>query len=270
MEFSGQVIWITGATSGLGRAMAIEFAMRGAYVVPSGRRGARLAEVCDELNAVSRAPKDQGVPSSLGIQLDVTDEASVQSAMQDIIAMYDRLDVVVANAGFGVSGAFSTLSTEDWKRQFDVNVFGLITTIRHALPHLESTRGRVALVSSVLGMLAMPNNGAYTASKYAVRAIGQTLSMELHGTGVSCTTIYPGFVESEIGQVDNEGVHSPERRDKRPAKLLWKTDRAARVMVRAISRRERDYVFTAHGRLGAWIGQHFPTLAYWALRRRAS
>ena len=107
-------------------------------------------------------------------------------------------------------------------------------------------------------MVPTAGNGAYTASKYAVRAIGQTLSLELAGSGVSCTTLHPGFVASEIAQVDNQGHYSPERSDKRPAALMWPADRAARVMIDAIEKRKREYTFTAHGKLGAFIGQHMP------------
>jgi short-subunit dehydrogenase len=84
---------------------------------------------------------------------------------------------------------------------------------------------------------------------------------------VSCTTIYPGYVESEIAQVDNDGVYHPERADKRPQRFMWSVDRAARVMVAAITRRQRDFVFTWHGKFGAWIGRHAPWFAHFVLTR---
>jgi NAD(P)-dependent dehydrogenase (short-subunit alcohol dehydrogenase family) len=263
-QFEGQVVWITGGTSGLGREMALEFARRGAYVVPSGRRTQRLDEVCAEISSVSQA--SESFPPALGITLDVTDDQAVEDAPRAIIEQYGRLDVVVANAGFGVTGKFEDLSAEQWRHQLDVNVVGLASTVRCALPHLKATKGRIALISSVLGMVTAPKTGAYPASKYAVRAIGQMLSMELHGTGVSCTTIYPGFVKSEIGRVDNSGVYHPEKRDNRPSRLLWPTDKAARVMVNAIARRKRDYVFTVHGKVAGWLGRHCPALIHLALR----
>jgi len=268
MQFEGHVVWITGATSGLGREMALEFARRGAYVVPTGRRANRLDEVCAEISDISNAPKSESMPTALGMTLDVTDDIAVAQTADAIVERFGRLDIVIANAGFGVAGTIESLSADQWRRQLDTNVIGLTSTIRYALPYLKKTTGRIALISSVMGMLTVPNNGAYAASKYAVRAIGQTLSMELNGTGVSCTTIYPGFVESEIGRVDNSGVFHPDKRDKRPAKLLWPTDKAARVMVDAIARRKRDFVFTAHGKMGGWFGRHMPGLLYLALRKK--
>ena len=268
MKYKGQVVWITGATAGLGREMAYEFARQGAYVIPSGRREQRLLDVCSHIEAITKATTDAALPASLGIALDVTQEETLQSAVDRIIATYGRLDIVVANAGFGVSGAIGSLSTDDWRRQFNVNVIGLVSTVTVALPHLRDTQGRIGLVSSVMGCLTMPRNGAYSASKYAVRAIGQTLSMELHGTGVSCTTIFPGFVESEIGQVNNLGEHDPDTRDKRPAGLMWPTAKAARIMVGAIGRRKRNFTFTTHGKIGAWFGRHMPDLIHILMRRR--
>ena len=100
-----------------------------------------------------------------------------------------------------------------------------------------------------------------------MRSIGQVLSMELHGSGVSCTSLHPGFVASEIAQVDNQGHFHAERRDGRPRQLMWPTERAARVMVTAISRRRREVVFTGHGRLAAWLGRHAPELIHFAVTR---
>ena len=112
-----------------------------------------------------------------------------------------------------------------------------------------------------------PKTGAYTASKYALRAIGQTLSMELAGSGVTCTLLHPGFVESEIARVDNDGKHHPDREDKRPRQLMWPADRAARAMVDALHARKREMVFTGHGKVGAFLGQHMPGLVHLALTR---
>ena len=252
--FSGQVAWITGGGSGIGRSLALELGRQGAAVVVSGRRRQKLDEVVEALAGVGA--------EGLAVTCDVTSEEDVARAVEEVVAWKGRLDVAVANAGFAVAGPIRTLTADDWRRQLDTNVIGLTTTVRLALPHLEKTRGRIALVGSVSAQLASPGFGAYSASKYAVRAIGQTLSMELHGTGVSCTTIHPGFVESEIAQVDNQGVHHPGKRDHRPQAVMWSGERAGRVMARAIRRRSRELTFTGHGKLGAFVGRHLPGVAH--------
>ncbi len=249
-RFSDQVVWITGGWSGLGRAMAVEFARQGARVAVSGRRADRLEEVVGLIEAVG------GMGAAL--PLDVTDEDAVELAARAVVDTFGRIDVVVANAGYAVSGRIESLSTESWRRQFEVNVMGLISTVRCTLPELKRSRGRVVLIASVAAFISAPGSGAYTASKAAVRSIGGTLSAELAGSGVTCTTIHPGFVESEINQVDNSGVFHADRSDTRPAALMWTADRAAAVIVRAIHQRKVEYVFTGHGKLAAFIGMHLP------------
>lgn len=257
-RFEGKVVWITGGGSGIGLAIAVECAEQGADVAVSGRRKDRLDEAVVAVEAAGG--------NGFAVPCDVTNEAQIKAAVKRVVDKFGKLDVAIANAGFSVGGKIIDLSAEDWRRQFDVNVVGAAVTCRHALPELAKTGGRIGLICSVSGMLASPGFAAYTASKYALRAIGQCLSMELHGTGVSCTLVHPGFVESEIAQVDNQGQFDPNRKDKRPAKLMWKAEPAARVTVRAIHRRKREFVFTGHGKFGAWLGRHVPSVAHLAFK----
>jgi NAD(P)-dependent dehydrogenase (short-subunit alcohol dehydrogenase family) len=258
-RFEGKVVWITGGGSGIGKALALAFAKEGAAVAVSGRREDRLQEVVEEIAA-------QG-GSGVAVRCDVTDEASVAEAVQKVVRALGGLDVAVANAGFSVAGRVEKLSAADWRRQLDVNVIGVAMTARYAIPHLRQRNGRLVLIGSVSSMLVAPGFGAYSASKYAVRAIGQALSAELHGSGVTCTTIHPGYIESEIAQVDNQGRFDAQREDKRPKNLMWPADRAARVMVDAVAKRKREYTFTGHGKVGAFAGRHMPGLVHFGVTR---
>jgi NAD(P)-dependent dehydrogenase (short-subunit alcohol dehydrogenase family) len=260
-RFTDAAVWITGGGTGLGRELALRFAEEGANVAISGRRADRLAEVIAEL-------KSRGV-RALAVSCDVTDEQSVARAVTEVVAAFGKLDVAVANAGFGVIGRIENLDADDWRRQFETNVVGVANTARYAVPHLRATRGRLVIIGSVAGEIVQPGAGAYHASKHAVRVIGETLAMELHADGVSVTTIQPGFVASEIAQVDNKGNHDPSRADPRPAKVMWPTERASRVMLDAIARRKRLFTFTGHGRLAAFVGRHFPGLVHLAMTRGA-
>ncbi len=255
--FNGKVVWITGAGSGIGRAIALEFGRCGALVAVSGRRAERLQDVVQQL----RKDGAEGLP----VTCDVRQEGDLAQAVQTVVQRFGRLDVAVANAGFSVFGKVEKLTAVDWSRQLETNVVGAAQTARFALPELRRTRGRLGLIGSVLGLVAAPGFGAYTASKYAVRALGQTLAMELHGSGVSCTTVHPGFVASELVQVDNQGKFDPARKDRRPSMLIWPTDKAGRVVVKALRQRKREVVFTGHGRVGAWFGSHAPSLVHAAM-----
>lgn len=251
--FSKKVVWITGASSGLGKYMAYEFARQGALLALSARREDKLEQVKLEVEKLG----GQGHT----VLCDVMEEEQIISAVEEIVKHYGKIDVVVANAGFGVYGRIGELDAQAWRRQMDVNVTGLALTVKYALPHVKATKGRIALIGSVAAYLPSPQTGAYGASKAAVRSIGQTLQVELKGTGVSCTVIHPGFVDSDIARVDNEGALHADRKDPRPQNLMWPTDKAAAVMVKAIYRRKREYIFTGHGKILSFLGQHTPLLA---------
>ena len=247
-----EVIWITGASSGIGKALAYEWSKIGYKVVLSARRKELLDQVAHDIK------NSGGV--ALVIPCDILVEAEIENAVQEIIQTFGRLDVVIANAGFGVFGSLENLTAKDWNRQFQGNVTGLALTVKYALPHLKKTKGRIGLVGSVGAYLPNPNLGAYGASKAAVHSIGQTLQVELMDTGVSCTTLHPGFVKSEITRIDNDGNWHPERPDPRPANLIWPTEKAAKEITKAILKRKRNYVFTGHGKLFVWIQRWFPGL----------
>lgn len=258
-NYRGLVVWITGGGSGIGRELALEMARRGARVALSGRRQDRLEEVADEIRALGA--------DALPLACDVTDEAQIQRTVETILETWEQLDVVVANAGFSVSGRIENIDADAWRRQLDVNVVGVAMTARHTLAALRQTQGRIAIVGSVAGVVSSPGSGPYHASKYAVRAIGQTLAMELYSTGVTCTLVQPGFVESEIAQVDNQGHYDPNRPDPRPKKYMWPADRAARAMADAIHDRKREFTFTGFGKVAAFLGQHAPGLVHTVVTR---
>jgi NAD(P)-dependent dehydrogenase (short-subunit alcohol dehydrogenase family) len=256
-DFKDKVVWITGASSGLGKFMAFEFAKSGAKLALSARRTNELKHVLEKVMILG----GQGIV----VPCDIQDEAAIEQAVTAITGHFGGLDVAIANAGFGVSGKIEQLSADDWKRQLDINVVGLALTAKHALPHLRASKGRLVLIGSVAAYIPSPGTGAYGASKAAVRSIGQTLQLELKESGVSCTVIHPGFVDSDIARVNNEGVLDAEKADPRPQNLMWPTEKAAKVMVRAIAARKKSFVFTGHGVIMAWIGQHFPGTAAWLL-----
>lgn len=258
-RFEDQVVWITGGGSGIGRAMALEFARRGADVAVSGRRESKLQETVAEVEKIGRR--------GLAVPCDVTVDDQVRTAADRVAGEFGRIDVAIANAGYGASGRIEDVPSDEWRRQLDVNVVGLTSTIRYSLPHLHETHGRMVLMGSVAGVVAAPGVGPYHASKYAVRAIGQVLAMELDGSGVTSTTIQPGFVESEIAQVDNKGEFHDEWEDRRPQQLMWETDRAASTIADAIYRRKREFTFTMHGKAAAFIGRHAPGLVHFAMTK---
>src|SRR5262245_30651471 len=145
-KFNNKVVWITGASSGIGAALAREFVKAGATVALSARRVERLHDLARELNNSARV-----------YPLDVQKKHQVDRVADDIGSELGQIDVVVANAGYSVFGPFSQLTEEMWRKQFETNVFGVVWTLQAAIPYLKKTKGRIAIMSSVAGKLAFGN-----------------------------------------------------------------------------------------------------------------
>jgi len=258
--FDGQVAWITGGGSGIGRALAVELAQQGASVAVTGRREHKLAETVAAVQAVGGRV--------LAVPGDVTDADGIAAAVERVKRELGGLHIAVANAGYVVEAPFAELTEAQWRKQIDVNVMGCVNTALASLPSLHEVGGRMVLVASAAGFICSPNLASYNATKFAVRAMGLTLAQELHHTSVSVTIIYPGMVESEIIQTDNDGQYKGDVvSDERKASMVWPADKAARVMAKAIRKRKREFVFTGHGKMGAFLGKHFPGWVHWMMVR---
>ncbi|MBI5093716.1 MAG: SDR family oxidoreductase [Candidatus Hydrogenedentes bacterium] len=258
-RFENKSVFITGASSGIGAALGVAFAREGARVALAARNADRLGEV-------QRLIEGEG-GRALSLTCDVTDRGSVDYAVAQTVAAFGGIDVAVANAGFSVAGVMTGLTTEDYRRQFDTNFFGVLDTIYAALPHLQASKGRLGVVSSVMGRLGAPGVSPYCASKFALCGLLESIDYELADLGVSVTCINPGLVASNIRRTDNSGRVHVERKDPVPAWIIVPTDKAARDIVTAIYKRKFEAIITGHGKVAYWITRHFPGLSRAILRR---
>ena len=181
-----QVILVTGSSSGIGRATAVEAAARGHRVFASARNP-------NDLTDLERAGRLEA------LRLDVTDSASTRAAVEAVETRAGRLDALVNNAGYAQYGAVEEITPEEWRAQFDVNFFGAIETTRAALPLIRRTGGgTVVMVSSVAGRLAIPFAAPYCASKHALEAVADALRVEVAPFGVRVVLIEPGPIETRF------------------------------------------------------------------------
>lgn len=258
-QFSGKVIWVTGASSGIGAALASELLKQGAYVAVSARRVDRLQAFQKEYDPAGK--------QVLVVQADVTQRAELDAVVKAIQKKFGQLDGVIANAGFGVAGKFSNLRREDYLRQFDTNVWGVLDTAWAALEELKKSKGFLAILGSVAGHIAVPGQSAYSMSKFAVRAFAHAVRHELAASGVKVILISPGFVSSEIRQVNNQGQWVEASKDPVPDWLRMPAERASRTILKGIARKKSEIIVTGHGKAIVLWQRHLPGLLDWAMRR---
>ena len=258
-RFEGKSVFITGASSGIGAALGIAFAQEGARVALAARNRERLAETQRHIEAEGG--------TAISVVCDVTHRASVDQAVTETVAAFGGIDVAVANAGVGVAGVLSKLTTDEYRRQFDTNFFGVLDTIYAVLPHLQASKGRLGVVSSVMGRLGTPGTSPYCSSKFALCGLLECIDYELADLGVSVTCINPGVVASNFRRTDNLGRLHMDREDPAPRWLTVPTDVAAREMVTALYKRKFEAIITGHGKVLCWVTRHFPGITRAVARR---
>jgi NAD(P)-dependent dehydrogenase (short-subunit alcohol dehydrogenase family) len=184
---SERVILLTGCSSGIGRAAALELALRGHRVFATARNRNDLAELERRENLAA-------------VALDVTDTASIRSAVDAVLARAGRIDVLVNNAGYGQYGAAEEVTLEEWRAQFEVNLFGSIAMTQAVVPSMrQAGGGTIVNVSSVAGRVAIPFAAAYSASKHALEALSDALRVELGIFGIRVCLVEPGPIETRFG-----------------------------------------------------------------------
>lgn len=252
-----RTVLITGASSGIGAGLAREFVRRGMGVALVARRLEQLESLAADLRGSGgQASAHRG---------DVTVGGDIARIVGELTMAGRAPDTVVANAGFGVAGNAQSLTLDDYRRQFETNVFGVLRTLHESTECLRASRGRFVIMGSVAGYLSASGGSAYSMSKFAVRALAEALHGELRSAGVGCTLISPGFVDSDIRRVDNLGEYHAGARDPIPGWLRMKTDEAARVMVSGILRGRKEVFVTTHGRVIVFMARHLPRLTRWIL-----
>ncbi|MGE4232819.1 MAG: SDR family NAD(P)-dependent oxidoreductase [Bacteriovoracia bacterium] len=256
-----KTVFITGASSGIGAAVAKEYAKLGANLVLCARRTDRLNKVLED------CLKENPNVKAILVSCDVTKPDDLQRAAKKAIEAFGGIDIVLANAGFGVAGSVAKLTIDDYKRQFDTNVYGVINTVQGTLEPLKKSKGCIGIVGSIYSYISEGFKSPYCMSKFAVRALATSLRQEQRKNGIHVCLIAPGLIESEIRQVDNQGIYNPEQKDYAPEFLRMPTNKAARQIVRALEKRKSEQIITNHGKIAVFLERHFPWFLDWLVSR---
>ncbi|QEG40627.1 SDR family oxidoreductase [Roseimaritima ulvae] len=259
---SENVAVITGASSGIGRELALQAAERGASLVLVSRSAARLAEVAD-------ACRQRG-GQAIAVPTDVGNPQQCQQMIKQAVKTFGGIDYLINNAGFTMFARFSELpSPELIERMTRVNYLGSVYCTYYALPYLRQRQGRVVAVISGAGRMRGPFSTGYGGSKHAMRGFFESLRVELKPDRVSVTTVYPGFIDTGIyDRIEGADGHPvPGMKEIVPAFAMMSVERCCRKIWTAARKRKRQSVPGLTCRLGIWGDFMFPGLTEFFCQR---
>ena len=246
ISFSGKVLAITGASEGIGAELARQVAGKYVWLALAARNLDKLERVAEECRA-------RGA-EAVAIRCDVGVESDCRSFIDTALRKFDSLDILVNNAGVSGHARFEEVTDFGWyETLMRVNYLGSLYCTRHALPHLKKRRGLVVGISSLAGKVGIPGRTAYSPTKAAQALFLEALRLELLGSGVDVTVVYPGVVATDIrrhgyGPDGGPAGKSGLREDK-----AMPVEKCARLIAEAMHARRRELVMTLPGKLGLWL-----------------
>jgi short-subunit dehydrogenase len=260
MELSGKVVVVTGASMGIGEAIAKIFADQGASVVMLSRDAGRVE--------AARARIGHG-ERTLALACDVRHREDVDRVIGLTVHHFQRIDVWVNNAGHGLLDSVAQVDMAACREMFDTNFFGAIGAMQAVIPVMrqQGGGGTIINISSVAGHIPIPFHAAYSATKFAMNAMGKAAGVELKKDGVHVLTVCPGYVRTAFSE---NAVQGNELKRVRPGSVKGITaERVARATLRGYLKRKREVVVPWTMYLPVRIYQHFPGLVEWAMGRMA-
>ena len=241
-------VFITGASSGIGAALAIEFAKRGATIGISARRS-------EKLHGIAQQCKQLGAEDVFTYTLDVTDQNSSADTAKIFMGDAKGIDIVIANAGVAYSDKISSGEATQINQVFSTNIIGVTNSIIPFVPTMkENSSGKIVIISSIASFRPVPFHGGYSASKSAVRMLADSWRMALKKYKIQLTTICPGFIVSEMTD-----------QNKFPMPFLLETDHAARKMVKAIDSGKKTYILPWQVKMILYATRWLPTSVYYKI-----
>jgi len=248
---NNKVVIITGASSGIGRALALKFASEGSKVVVAARRLELLISIENEF----------GSYSILAVETDVSKEEDCKNLIEKTVEKFGKIDILINNAGISMRALFHNCETEVLKRLMDVNFWGTVYCTKFALPYLLKTGGSLVGIISVAGYFGLPGRSGYSASKFAVRGFLETLRIEFLKSKLHVLIVAPGFVNSEIREHALKADGTPQGESPRNEKNMMSTQRCAVLIFKAVKKRKRKLVLSlVEGKMAIFISKWWPQL----------
>ncbi len=252
-KLRNKVVIVTGASSGIGKAIAVEYAQNGAKVVLAARNTDKLLKLKIDIEKFGG--------EAVFVETDVSKKSDCENLINQTVKKFGKIDILVNNAGISMRASFSKLKLEVLERVMNINFWGTVYCSKYALPYLLKQKGSIIGISSISGVTPLPGRTGYVASKYAMDGFLNTLRIEYMNKGLHVLVVHPGFTASNIRNtaLNNEGKSQKET--PRNESRMMPAEKVAKIVVRATIKRKRDLVLTLQGKMAVWVYKNFPHLA---------
>ena len=251
-KYAGKVAIITGSSRGIGKAIALELAKKGAKIVLNGRNAERLSEAEELLKAIHS--------DVIAVCSDVSTIEGCQFLIDQTINEFGKIDILVNNVGVSMRGKVADLNPEVFKRVFESNVLGTVYPTIPAIPHLRKTNGSIVFISSLAGIRGLPGLSAYSSSKMALRAIAESIRLEEAEHRIHVGLVFVGITDIEHNKETINADGSMRLIASRKDKKVQSTDEVAKAVLKNIEGRKYRSVLTPLGKLNSYLQSRFPLL----------
>jgi short-subunit dehydrogenase len=246
-----KIVIITGASSGIGKALAYEFGRKGSHVVLAARNLQGLQQIADDLKAL-------GI-QALAVKTDVTIESDCRNLIEKTIEKFGKIDILINNAGISMRALFIDLQLDVMRRLMDTNYWGTVYCTKFAIPYLLQSKGSLVGVISIGGYIGMPGRSAYAASKFAVRGFLDTVRVENRKTGLHVLVVAPGFTTSNIRRAALLADGSEQGETPRDENHMMSAEEVALHIYKSLVKRDRQLILTfLQGKLTVFLGKFVP------------
>jgi short-subunit dehydrogenase len=249
-NFNNKVAVITGASSGIGKALVYEFAKRGARIVAGARSIEALQLIQSDLEKTGA--------SMLAVKTDVTVEEDCNHLIDQAIRHFGQIDILINNAGISMRALFNDLDTSVIKNVMDVNFWGTVYCSKAALPHLLKNRGSLVAVSSIAGYKGLPGRAGYSASKFAIHGLMEVIRIENMKKGLHVLTACPGFTASNIRNTALAADGSAQGESPRDEAKMMSAHEVAIHIANAVQKRKNSLTLTSQGKMTVLLNKFFP------------
>lgn len=253
MKLNNKIVIITGASSGIGKSLATEFARRGAHLVLGARQYVTLCEIAQSL-------EQQYNIKAVAVQCDVAIESDCAHLINQAITTFGKIDVLVNNAGISMRALFKDVDVQVLKTLMDVNFWGTVYCTKYALPEILKVQGSIVGVSSIAGYKGLPGRTGYSASKFAMNGFLDALRVENLKTGVHVMTACPGFTASNIRNTALNKDGNQQGESTLHEEKMMTANEVAKIIADGVENRKRTLIMTRQGKLTVLLSKLLPGL----------